>query len=417
MVYLIKEKFAKLQTIHQAHYRLESTTDDRSLLVFLIILLVVTSQLSLTIYLPSMPNMVEYFHTDIPHIQWTITIYLIGYGASQFFYGPLSDKYGRRTIILFGLLIFLLASLICMTVNDIQLFLIGRLLQGIGIGCGDTMGRAILCDKFKDKSFVKAACVITVAATVTPMLGPIFGGYIQALTTWWLNFVIIFLYGFFVLLTIFFFLPETKPHDLIGSLNFKEISNTYLFILKNRIFIAFFIPGLISFLGETLYNMMSSFLLQDQLQWDVISFSWLNMLTVVGLLIGALLASFFSHYTSYIKMVFFGVIIMTAAALLMLILCLLQPMNTFNILFPIVIFMIGIGITYPNTNMGALTPFTAMAGTAGALQGGLQMLIGGFLGIWVSKISLQSQWPLSIILTLITLTGLILFVILVRSKE
>ena len=131
-------------------------------------------------------------------------------GISQFFYGPLSDIYGRRLIILVGLSIFCIANLLAVFSTTFGVFLTSRILQGIGIGCGDTMGRAILCDCFKTNEFVMAACYIGLAATVTPMISPVIGGYIEVFFNWRANFIFILLSGMIVMSIIFINLPETK---------------------------------------------------------------------------------------------------------------------------------------------------------------------------------------------------------------
>src|SRR5258708_1323942 len=151
IVSFLSTKWNNLGVIHASHYDNAQIFNQTRLVIF-IILLVVTSQLSLNLYLPSMPEMVVYFKSNVYHIQLSITLYLLGYGFSQFFYGPLSDIYGRRWIILSGLSIFLVASFICVSAFSVNIFLFGRLFQGIGLGCGDTMGRAILCERFNSKA-------------------------------------------------------------------------------------------------------------------------------------------------------------------------------------------------------------------------------------------------------------------------
>ena len=391
---------------------------EQTKLVWFIILLVAASQLALTIYLPSMPEMVSVFKTDSQHIQLSITVYLLGYGISQFFYGPLSDIYGRKKIILYGLSIFVIASLVCSLAWTVNFFLIGRILQGVGIGCGDTMGRAILCDRFEGQKFVKAASHIGVAATITPMLGPLLGGYIEEYSNWRLSFLSIFLYGLIALATVFFYLPETRADDHQFATTLGGIFKTYLTILKNRTFICFFLPGAASFLGEMAYNMQSSFLLQNRIGWGPIGFGWLNILIIMGLIIGTFIANTLAHRMSYIKMVSAGMCLLSFGSIFMFFPALFHFINTFTIIAPMLVFMAGVGITYPNTNTGALMPFSKRAsGTAGALQGGLQMLFGGLMGIFLSGISIKTQLPLALTLTVLSLASHMGFVILLPDRK
>ena len=388
----------------------EVTNSQKKILVIFIILLVIMGQLAISLYLPSMPNMVSYFKTNDLNIQLSLTLYLIGYGLSQFFYGPLSDIYGRRLIILLGLSIFSLASLLAVFSTTISIFLFARILQGIGMGCGDTMGRAILCDCFQGKDFVKAACNIGLSATITPMLAPVLGGYIEAWSNWQVTFIFMLLYGIGVTGLIIKYLPETKFSKVSSKLNFNEIIRNYWLILQHRSFLAYFIPGLVCFVGEVAYNMVSPFLIQQQLKWGPVAFGWFAIIPIIGLLFGTLIVYGFNHRFPYPKMVFTGLCIMTLAGFIMLSFSLMNYFTVSAIVSPMLIFMIGVGITYPNTNLGALTPFVATAGIAGALQGGLQMLSGGAVSTFLAHLHIESLFLLSLILVVLSCGGLIAFI-------
>src|SRR5690349_16321100 len=125
---------------------MHSTLSFNPKVVVFVILLMTLNQFAITIYLPSIPHMVQSLHTTYSTVQMTITLYVIGYGISGFIYGPLSDFYGRRIILLVGLSIFLLGSLAASFTQSIGILLCARFLQGLGNECGDVIGRAVLCD-------------------------------------------------------------------------------------------------------------------------------------------------------------------------------------------------------------------------------------------------------------------------------
>jgi len=407
----------RLGRFHRTHYQYTVFTDRQKRgLVGFVMLLMTISQLSITLYLPSMPHMVSALQTSRSAIELSLTLYLIGYGCSQFFYGPLSDIYGRRLIILWGLTIFVIASFFCTLTNTIYIFLLARFFQGVGIGCGDTMGRAILCDCFKDKAFVKAASYIGLVATVTPLVAPVIGGYFQMWYGWRLDFIFILCYGLLAITLVFLYLPETKPSEQFFAPAIKEVLNTYKFIITNRIFLGFFIPGLVSFSGEMIYSMMSPFIIQDKLGLGPVMFGWLSIFIVAGLFVGGLLATFLSGRFNHHFMVLNGLCLLVGGGVLMFVPSVFSYVTVFSLIMPMTIFMTGVGVTYPNTNMGALAPFTATAGTAGALQGGLQMVIGGALTYLLNLMHAQSQFALSLALTLLSLTALFSFKLLLRRS-
>ncbi len=405
-----KKLFEHLRRVQQSHYIAYITnTQCRQKLVLFIIFLMTMSQLAITIYLPSMPALVKSFHTGHAAIQLSLTVFLIAYGFSQFIYGPLSDIYGRRVIILIGLMIFLIGTLGCIFANNTTIFLISRIIQGLGIGCGDTMGRAILCDRFDNKAFIKAAATIGMAATITPFVGPLVGGYLEVYFNWHFSFIIMLLYALIILISIFYYFPESKPLDQFVEVDFKNIIHSYQFIFRNRVFLGFFVPGLVCFVGEMLYNIVSPFLIVQQLHLSAITFGWLTLFTIVGLFIGTLITRFTSHYFKHDAMVFYGMCILIIAGFVMIVPSLFHYLSIYTIVLPMMLFMVGVGIIYPNTNMGALTPFTANAGVAGALQGGLQMLIGGVITSHMSTLSVKSALPLGCFLFLISLVGMMIF--------
>jgi DHA1 family 2-module integral membrane pump EmrD-like MFS transporter len=350
-------------------------------------------------------------------VQISLVSYIFAYGCSQFFYGPLSDIYGRRIIILIGLLIFNVATILAIISTNIYLFIIARILQGIGMGCGDTMGRAIMCDVFKGQRFVKAASYISMASTLTPLGAPILGGYFAYLLSWHACFIFLLIYGILNFILVWRYLPETKNNELPALKSIKGIINTYRFIIRNQIFLGFFIPGLISFFGEILYNMVSPFLLQDRLGLSPVAFGWLAIFTISGLLLGSILAKAYAHKITHYHMVLIGLYILLLGSISMLVPSLFGYLSITTIVLPMVIFMLGIGITYPNTNMGALAPFTNMAGTAGALQGGLQMITSGLLGLVLADMRNQTQFPLAFTLTIFSGLGLLSFFILLKPRK
>jgi maltose/moltooligosaccharide transporter len=415
---VLQQWLTKMKAIHDAHYE-EKIIDDslKKKLVLYVILIMTISQLAVTIYLPSMPQMTKSFGTQHFYIQLSLTLYLIGYGFSQFFYGPLSDIYGRRLIMLCGLGVFLFASVVTVLSMDIQIFLLARLLQGFGMGSGDTMGRAIMCDTFRGEKFVKAASRIGLAATITPFVGPLIGGYIQMYLHWRINFLVLLLYGLGVAVILFHHLPETKPREQFCATNLRGIANTYQFILQNRIFLGFFIPGLACFIGELIYSLVSPFLIQDQLGYSPVAYGWFSLFIISGLLIGAMIANFLSHRVPHDTMVLYGIVVLNIAGFLLLVPCLFGYFTLFTLLAPMTLFTTGVAIIYPNTNMGALTPFTTTAGSAGALQGGLQMLLGGIISSWMGRLSVTTPFPLALSLLTLSLVSLVLFYYLVYKKS
>lgn len=392
----------------------------RFIIVF-IILLVTVNQIAVTIYLPSVPHMVTDLHSSYFGVQATIIIYIFGYGFSAFFYGPLSDVHGRKKTLLFGLALFLTGSVIAALCHSIEILLIARLLQGLGNGSGDVVGRAIMCDVYDEKSFVKAASYISMASPFLPMVAPVVGGYLEGFYHWRASFILMVIYSVISFFIVYKFLPET---NLAIAFQHRSLKNLFKYMLKSiavlarsPLFVGFFIPGVVAGLGELTYSLMAPFILQNQLGLTPIQFGWVAILPGVGVFIGAFLSNRLSHKASINNLVLLGLLIAVFASFLMVLLN-GSPyyFSALTIVIPMLFYLMSTGIIYPSTNAGALIPFSHIAGAVSAVQSSLQTI---FIAMALSLIAhtiAPVQSSLSNILTIISLIGLILFLILAYKR-
>jgi Bcr/CflA subfamily drug resistance transporter len=376
------------------------------LIVLLVILLMTIGQLAVTLYLPSMPHMASDFATSDSMIQMTITVYVLGFGLSGFIYGPLSERHGRRLMVLIGLWIFVLGSSLALFAHSIKLLLLARFIQGIGIGSGDTMGRAILCDIFSGTQFVRAASYIGMAAPAVPIIAPVIGGYLQIWFNWRATFVLMLVYAVISLGLVYRNLPETRPSQT-PHLPFIKVAGQYVAILKSRVFLGYFIPGVIAALGDLVYCMAAPFIIQEQFGWSPVQYGWVAILSACGIFIGALISNHYSQRLSTCWMVLAGLGLLLVSGLFLLLCASLGIHSVWPLVMAMFIFMASTGIIFPNTNAGALMPFAHAAGVVGALQGGLQTALTGSLGMLVAASSAdQSLMRVAIIIIFIAGIGL-----------
>jgi len=170
------------------------------------------------LYLPSLSSIVKDFSTTKAYVQLTLSFYLLFFGVSQFFYGPLSDKVGRKKIVLYGLSLTIVGSIVCVFSPNVGVLIVGRSIEGFGVGAGATMMRAILRDLYVGDELAKKGSYIATGTGVFMAGAPIIGGYIQDFFGWRFNFVFIVLYTLMGILIVSKFLPETikelNPHAI-----------------------------------------------------------------------------------------------------------------------------------------------------------------------------------------------------------
>src|SRR5699024_5333213 len=140
--------------------------------------------LSIDMYLPSMPAIAREFHVSDGAVQLTISNYLIGFGLGQLFYGPLSDSFGRKPIILFGLILFLFAAAACALSQTISQLITIRLFHGLAAAACAVVVNALLRDLFEKEDFSRVMSFVTLVMTIAPLLAPIVGGWLLIWFSW-----------------------------------------------------------------------------------------------------------------------------------------------------------------------------------------------------------------------------------------
>ncbi|WP_423063699.1 MFS transporter [Candidiatus Paracoxiella cheracis] len=221
-------------------------------------------QLAIDLYLPSLPVMLLSMHTSSLLLQLTLTVYIFFLGLSQLIYGPLSDQFGRKPILLMGVLIFSVGSLSAAFSISIYTLLISRAIQGLGMGCGFTIGSAIIVESFSGKELIKMTTYSSMVYSLSPILAPVFGGYIQHYLGWQANFLIMSVLAITLLLAIYVFVPETNRHLKSTALNRKNLINTYAHMIKSIVFLGYI--GILTLIFGIMvtFNVVGPFLMQNK---------------------------------------------------------------------------------------------------------------------------------------------------------
>ncbi len=345
--------------------------------LLLIICLVAVAQCGFALYLPSLPAITHVFHASSSEVQSTVFFYVAGISVSQWFYGPLSDYYGRRRIALWGLSLFILGSIIGLFATQLSFLLYGRGIQGLGMGAMMTVSRAILRDVFKGKTYVQNASKLASAIAISPVVFPVLGGYLQSFWGWRANFAFMLLFSLTVSVGWYVLFIESREHTGNKKMNIRDILRDYKQIARSAVFWKNTLCGGLIYSGEVIFLTMAPFLIQQNFHLTASFYGWLMFIAVVGFIFGSQASSYMAQRLKYEYLILTGLFFCFLAVLFLSIECLLEAVSIIAILSPVSLFMFGAGFVYPNTSVGAIGHFPEKAGTASALlssvQGGIAL--------------------------------------------
>jgi DHA1 family 2-module integral membrane pump EmrD-like MFS transporter len=356
-------------------------------------------QINADMYVPSLPYMAKELHSDNSLIQLTLSIYLFGFSLSHLIYGPISDRIGRRKPLLFGIGLGAIGSLICLCAFSVNFLLFGRLIQGVGLGACNSVGRSISRDLLTGAHIARLSSHVGMITTFIIAASPTLGGYIQHYFDWRANFLALFLLTAFAWILIFKKLPETNFKLNPSATQFKVAIKNYWFLLTNKTFVGYSLTCGLAYAGILAYITAAPFLFQSVLGLTAIEYGWLSFIIALSIFITSFINGRYVVSQGIQKMILFGMIIMLLGSISMLVLALEGIITFYSIMIPVAIFCMGGGLTFSNAFAGAIHPFPHMAGSAGAMYGCIQILCGSIASAIISASHDTNQIPLSVVLT------------------
>jgi len=353
---------------------------NRTLVSIIALMVVPISGLSIDIYVPSLPAMVNFFKVNPSLIQNTITIYLVGYAISQLFAGIASDIFGRRLSTVVSLALYILATIGVLLMPQIHVILLLRFVQGFMVGFFAVAQRAIIVDIYKHEEHKLHSMIgyITLVWSIGPIIAPVIGGYLQHLFNWQANFIFLVLYAIIVLCLVLIFVPETLQHKTSISLSY--LFTSYMTILGNRSYNYGYICNGLLYLMIISFSTIGAFLVQVKMGYSSVVFGYCALLLGGSWFFGQILNKMLHRYSIQQKILSASLINVVIA-----IIALLWSQVSFNLLqlvLPLMFLNVSASVVFANYFIRNSTMFPKYAGNAGSLQGaGLLIVssIGGFM--------------------------------------
>jgi len=424
-----------LPTIHEDSITIENDTynepkekiDDnanafgskkKQAMLFAIMLFVnVLGPLSTEAQVPALGSIAEDLNTSSRWVQLTITIYMLFFGLSQLFFGTLSDIYGRRNTLLAGLVIYTLTSLGCALAPNIIALNIFRAVQATGSGAGMVIVYAIARDVFRQDARTRVLGILGGLRPIVIAASPVFGGAISTYLGWRYIFYIIGGLSLFILIVVFFVLPETRDQNTVQIARLQDYKDTVRLLIKNRVFVGLVLISGGVYAGVFIMFNEFSFVMEDRFGYSELTTGLLCGLIVFGLMVGSIISIIFVKCVNPITVVFCGVIQLVACCVLFILPLIIYSgtapdfvgLNVYWVLVPLFLFVCADGLMLPHLISTALEPFKRQAGTASALAGFWRFFSAAVIALIVSSSSEQHLMVLHIGVGAMAISAIIIY--------
>ncbi|MCX7172514.1 MAG: multidrug effflux MFS transporter [Proteobacteria bacterium] len=352
--------------------------------------------LSTDVYLASLPHLTDYFSATPATVQQTLSMFVIGFGTAQLISGPLSDRYGRRPIMMGGLAIYLASSVACAFAPTLSFLIVARFVQAVGCCTAVVVTRAIIRDSYAPadgaRMFAKASSLMS----LVPILGPVLGSYLQVAYGWRATFGVHIVFCSILIWAAGYSLVETNRHKNLEATRISGLFRNYAQIASSPAFWAYTVPGALSYASIFVFISGASFVLIRVLGVRTEYYGYCHAFSILGYLGGTIVCRRLLTRIGLARTLTVGTTLSLAGGLLFLGLVLSGALHWSVVLGSMFLTMSAHGINNPCTQTGAVAPFQQQAGAAAGLLGFVTMIAALLASTWVGASFNGTLLPLAL---------------------
>lgn len=358
-------------------------------------------------YLPSFPAMGRDLAITPAQLQQTLSVYFIPFAFMTLLHGTLSDSFGRRPVILAGLVVYIAASVGCALAPSFGQLLAFRALQGLSAGVGMVVGRAMIRDSFEGHEAQRLMSLVTMIFGLAPAIAPVIGGWLQGWFGWQSVFLFLALYGLVLFVVCWARLPETHPPAAREPFAIAPLARSYVRLGSDPLLLLLCFAVGLNFAGFFIYIVSAPAFVYDLLGLNETQFAWLFVPGIAGVMFGAFLSGRAAGRFSPVRTVATGYAIMFAAAAFNLAYsAAADPALPWSVL-PVMVYTTGMALAMPSITLIALELFPRNRGMTSSLQGFFHSLLSGVSAGLISPLVSHSDLTLALGMTgLLTLGAL-----------
>lgn len=368
---------------------------SRTEFIGLIAALMALNAIAIDVMLPALPYMGEALGVaNENNRQLVLSVYLLGFGVAQLFFGPLSDRFGRRAPLLIGIVVYLLAAFASVFAQNFETLLFLRLIQGMGAAGTRVIAQSIVRDRFAGRAMAEIMSLVFMVFMIMPVIAPGIGQLLLLTGPWWMIFLFMCALGCMIGIWVFMRLPETLMPENRRPLTIKAVTEGFVIVFSNRMAISY------SMAGTFMFGAMFGFLFtSQQIYVDVYELGSLFPVAFGSVAVVMSVSSFLnSRMVAKVgmrKLSHFALSIFVVASAIWWLVSLTGPMPFPVFMFFMVIVMFVFGWTVSNMNALSMEPLGAVAGTASSVFGFVQTVGGSLLGLMTGRMFDGSIVPIA----------------------
>jgi DHA1 family bicyclomycin/chloramphenicol resistance-like MFS transporter len=328
---------------------------------------------ALHMIVPALPMLARVFDSGPAQVQLVLTLYFLGIAGGQLVYGPVSDRFGRRPVLIAGLGLFLCGTIVCGLAPSLEALIIGRVAQAIGACAGVVLGRAIIRDVYGRDASARGIALVMMAMTLASAVSPAVGAFMTEWFGWRAIFVVLAIFAVVVLGWTVARLPETHTEPV--PLNPLDIGRTYGLLVRSCPFMCFSMCT--AFTSASWFTFIASapYLLSETLHQPPTAYGLMILMPMGTYILGNGAAVRFARHVGASAMIVAGVALSLGAGILMAVWCVYPGLSQWSLFVPLALSAIGNGMSQPSALAAGLSVYPRVAGTASGFVGFSQMAI------------------------------------------
>ena len=374
-------------------------------------------EMATDMFLPALPKLTTEFSVSLTTTQLTLATYIFGFALMQLFYGPISDRFGRKIPLLVGSFIFLISSLLASNVSTMESLIVLRFVQSLGGAAGITICLAIVRDISDARTSTIMLAKIGTIIAIAPAIAPILGGFLVEWFSWRWTFYALSIWATITLFLIYFLIPETLKSSEKSDFKITVIFTNFLTLLSNRSYVGYMLT--LMFVFSTFFSFIfgAPFVFINVFGLTESVFPLLISIQVVGFIIGTSSVNYLCKKFGKKRVFLSGVYIALISSIFVAGFPIFGIETILTIIAPMTFYAFSIGFLFPLGVSGALAPFPEIAGTASALLGFSQSMCGVCFGILVGVFFNESVLSMTTLMGIATILGSISYFIFHKKNK